>query len=193
MKQSLEQNPRLQAYADLLRQWQAKINLVSNATLDDLWTRHMADSAQLLELLPKRPCRLLDMGSGAGFPGLVLAILGAGEVTLVESDVRKCAFLREAARITETPVTIHSQRLEQLPPQQADVITARALAPIAQLLHWGQPHLNPGGIYLFLKGQAVEEELTAATKQWHISEQRLPSATDPRGQIVRITEATARS
>lgn len=187
---NLKQNIRLQTYANLLSSWQKKINLVSGRTLDDLWTRHILDSAQILSLLPKQKFRLLDMGSGAGFPGMIIAILNDyADVTLVESDGRKVAFLQEVARVTETKVTLCNQRIEKLEPQMADVICARALAPISQLLEWGEPHLASGGFYIFLKGSLLEEELTVAMKSWHINQQRVSSQTHPEGQILLITKA----
>ena len=179
---------RLAAYAELLVRWQARINLVGPDTIPDLWRRHMLDSAQLLPRLPAGAKRLVDLGSGAGFPGLVLAILGAPDVHLVESDSRKAAFLREAARVAETPVTVHAARIEKLSPLAADVVTSRALAPLDRLLGLAEPHLAPGGKCLFLKGRAAEDELTAARKEWIITFGRTPSATDPSGIILEIGE-----
>ena len=121
---SRETLERLTAYADLLVKWQAKINLVGPDTIPSLWRRHFLDSAQVFPLLPQGIHRLVDMGSGAGFPGLVLAVMGVGDVHLIESDARKCAFLREAARITGTPVTVHNARIENLAPLGADVEAA---------------------------------------------------------------------
>ena len=179
---------RLSAYADLLVKWQARINLIGPDTLPVLWRRHMLDSAQLLPLLPAGARRLADLGSGAGFPGLVLAILGAPDVQLVESDARKAAFLREVARITATDVTIHVSRIEALAPLGADIITARALAPLGRLLDWAAPHLAPGGVCVFLKGRGGEDELTEARKEWIISCDRAASRTDPSGVILQLRE-----
>jgi len=185
---SRETVERLAAYAELLRHWQTRINLVGPDTLASLWQRHMLDSAQLWPLIPDGARRLVDLGSGAGFPGLVLAILGAPDVHLVESDARKGAFLREAARITATPITLLTRRVEQIPPLAADVITARALAPLPRLLAWAVPHLAPGGQCLFLKGRGAEDELTAAAKDWKIAPRRIPSLTDPDGTILQLCE-----
>ena len=127
---SRETRGRLEVYADLLRKWQPKINLIAPSTLPDLWARHFEDSAQLLQLVPECTKRIADMGSGGGFPGLVLAILTGIETHLIESDSRKGAFLREAARLTDAPVTLHTKRLEAMPSLGADLITARALAPL---------------------------------------------------------------
>jgi 16S rRNA (guanine527-N7)-methyltransferase len=179
---------RLVAYAELLARWQARINLVGPDTLPDLWRRHMLDSAQLLPRLPPGCRRAVDFGSGAGFPGLVLAVLGAPDVHLVESDTRKAAFLREAARVAATPVTVHGGRIEKLAPLAADVVTARALAPLARLLDLAFPHLAPGGRCLFLKGRGAEDELTAARKEWIIAVDRIPSITDPSGLILDLGE-----
>lgn len=179
---------KLGLYADLLVKWQKTINLVGPDTIPSLWSRHFLDSAQLFPLLPQNIHRLMDMGSGAGFPGLVLAILGAPDVHLVESDARKCAFLREVARVTETPVTIHNARIEKVPPLGADLVTARALAPLEKLLTWAEPHLLPGGHCLFLKGRAAEDELTQAAKEWNIATQRIPSLSDPSGLVLHLEE-----
>ena len=189
-KVSRETIQRLSAYAALLVKWQQRINLVSAATLDDLWRRHMLDSAQLLELLPVATGRLVDLGSGAGFPGLVLAILGVPEVHLIESDQRKCIFLAEAARAAgltagANPV-IHNHRIETVGELNASVVTARACAPLDQLLTYAQKFLWHDGKALFLKGAAVEEELTAARKNWSMELERFPSASDPTGCILRI-------
>ena len=183
---SRETLDRLSLYAELLIKWQARINLVGPATLPDLWRRHFLDSAQLAAHLPAGP--VLDLGSGAGFPGLVLAILGHGPVHLVESDQRKCAFLREAARLTGAEVVIHSQRIEGLQNFSVAAVTARALASVAKLLEWAEPFLEPDTQCLFLKGQRCDEELTEAAKQWHITIERIPSLSDPSGLILHLRE-----
>lgn len=182
---------RLEAYAALLERWQERINLVAASTLPDLWRRHMLDSAQLLRSLPDRPCSILDLGSGAGFPGLVLAMLGAGPVTLTESDQRKCAFLAEAIRLTGAPASLHRGRIEDLPAEpRYDVVTARALAPLAKLLGLAERRLRPGGVCLFLKGRGADEELTLAAKEWKMRVERNPSESDPGGWILRVGEIT---
>lgn len=179
---------RLKSYTELLIKWNARINLVSPDSIPTLWARHIADSAQLFRFIPRNAPNLLDVGSGAGFPGLVLAILGAPNVHLVESDQRKVAFLREAARVADTPVSIHAARIEQVAPFTAGVITARALAPLSKLLEWTAPFHGPETLCLFLKGQAVEAELTDATKQWTMDVDRQPSVTDPTGTILALRE-----
>lgn len=179
---------RLKAYAELLVKWQARINLVGPDTLPALWRRHFLDSAQLYPHLPQSVHRVADLGSGAGFPGLVLAVMGVPDVHLVESDVRKAAFLREAARVTGATVTVHAERSEKLAPLGADVVTSRALAPLGKLLDLASRHLAEGGLCLFLKGRGSEDELTAARKEWIITSDRFPSVTDPMGAILQIRE-----
>jgi 16S rRNA (guanine527-N7)-methyltransferase len=191
---SRETLERLEAYAALLTKWQARINLVGPATLPELWRRHMLDSAQLFGLLPPGTRVVVDLGSGAGFPGLVLAALGVPEVHLIESDSRKCAFLREAARVMGVAATIHNRRIEQVPPFAADVVTARALAPLSVLLGYAFPFLQAAvdkgdsGECLFLKGRAAPEELTLASKEWKMAIERVASLSDPDGLILRISE-----
>ena len=187
---SRETLERLIIYSDLLIKWQAKINLVGPETLADLWSRHMLDSAQLFPLIRPNAKRLVDLGSGAGFPGLVLGVLGVPDVHLVESDARKCAFLREAARLTGTSVTIHNKRIEQIVPLEADIVTARALAPLAKLLDWAFPHLAKGGECLFLKGRGADDELTATAKEWNIALDRIVSLTDPAGLVLQLREVS---
>lgn len=185
---SRETLARLEAYAALLRRWQRAINLVGESTLGDVWRRHFLDSAQLFRFLPSPPCCIADLGSGAGFPGLVLAILGAGQVHLIEADVRKSAFLREALRVTGTPAILHEERVEQAVSIKVDVVTARALASLDRLIAFALPLLKPGGICLFSRGSGSQEELTQAVKQWKMRVERFPSETYPQGWIVRLGE-----
>lgn len=189
---SRETLSRLKAYAALLAQWNARINLVSRDSLRDPWRRHFLDSAQLLPLMPRGIRSLIDLGSGGGFPGLVLAIMGVPGVTLVESDARKCAFLRETARIAEAPVTIHSTRIEVLPPHPADVVTARGCAPLDRLLVFAQGLIGPHTTCLFLKGERAAEELTAACRAWTMTASLHPSRSDPRGVIVALEQIARR-
>lgn len=146
--------------------------------------RHYLDSAQLKNMAPAG--RWLDLGSGAGFPGIVLAILGVGETHLVESDQRKVLFLREAARVSGAAATVHHGRIEAAAAPMADVITARALAPLPDLLNLAARFATPQTILLLPKGQDVEQELTEATKYWSMEVERLPSQTDPAGVILRL-------
>ena len=189
---SRETMARLSAYAALLERWQRRINLVAGDSLADLWRRHFLDSAQLLALIPAPTAVALDIGSGAGFPGLVLAILGVRGIRLVEADARKCAFLREAARVAgltlERDVFIVNRRLEKVPPFAADLVTGRAVAPLVDLLRLTEPFRRPGTTCLFHKGGRVEEELTEAAKTWRMAVERFPSRSDPSGTILRLTE-----
>ena len=185
---SRETVDRLKIYADLLQTWNQKINLVSKSTIPDLWQRHIRDSAQLFPLLPPGAQTLLDLGSGAGFPGLVLSILGVPKVHLAESDQRKCAFLREAARVAGATLTVHAKRIEAIAPFPVDVITARALAPVSELLDLAAPFIGENTKLVFLKGQNVEVELTEAHKRWRISARQIASLTDSAGTIVCMDE-----
>lgn len=179
---------RLSVYLELLIKWNEKINLVSRTSLADPWRRHIQDSAQLQRLLPSPAAPLLDIGSGAGFPGLVLAIIGAGEVHLAESDRKKCEFLREAARITDTRVNIHPTRVENIEPFEVRAVTSRACAPLDRLLGLAAPFLADGGTGLFLKGATINKELTIAAKNWTMRVEQIPSVTDDNGVCLRIEE-----
>jgi 16S rRNA (guanine527-N7)-methyltransferase len=181
---------RLEAFVDLLLTWQAKTNLIAPSTIPELWTRHIADSLQLLRLAPKAQT-WVDFGSGGGFPGLVIAcsLKTPGVVHLVESNTRKAAFLREAARVTGAPAMIHATRIEEFIADTAllpEVVTARALAPLTQLLDYAAPFIEKGAKALFLKGQDVAHELTEASKYWRIDAELVPSQTDAGGRIVVI-------
>lgn len=177
---------RLRLYMDLLGTWQARINLVGRGSLGDAWRRHVLDSAQLHRLLPPAARTLVDLGSGAGFPGLVIAILGGPTVHLVESDARKCVFLREVIRQTDADAVVHNARAEAIPALAAEVVTARALAALPKLLEYAAPFLAPGGCCLFLKGRDAERELTESAKTWKMTVQRIPSLSDPSGMILRL-------
>ena len=174
------------AYLDLLRRWQRAVNLVGASTLEDPWRRHILDCAQIVPLVPADARAVLDLGSGAGLPGLVLALLGVPGVHLVESDQRKAQFLREAARLTGAPVTIHAQRIEQVSGLTADVVTARALAPLPRLLALAEPFLTPQTICLFLKGKTAEGELTEARRSWHMFTEFLPSRSGSSGVLLKL-------
>ena len=187
MSVSRETRDRLLVFAGLLERWNARINLVAPGEIGRLWPRHIEDSLQLQPLVPAGTTQFTDLGSGAGFPGLILAMASGIPVTLVEADQRKCAFLREAARVTGTDASVVAARIEatQLPP--APLVTARALAPLPRLLALAKPHLAPGGTCLFLKGASVEDELTAARREWHMRVMLQPSRTDPQGAVLAIT------
>jgi len=157
---SRETIDKFQAYLTLLEKWQRRINLVAKSTLAEAWQRHILDSGQLAALYPPQTTRVMDVGSGAGFPGLVLAIMGGVTVDLVESDQRKAVFLSTVIRELGLPAKVHNQRIETLPRLFPDVITARALAPVPKLLKLIENQLSPEIVCLFLKGAAVEDELT---------------------------------
>lgn len=181
---SRETFARLKIYEGTLRQWQERINLVSRNTLDDVWRRHFLDSLQLAKWVePGR--RVLDMGSGAGFPGMVVAIVTGAPVRLAESDARKCAFLREVRRLTDAPAEIEEGRVEDMD-DQFDIVMARALAPLKQLLAYAEPLLATAGTCLFLKGSQAADELTDAAEIWNMDVEQHPSASDPRGVVLRI-------
>jgi 16S rRNA (guanine527-N7)-methyltransferase len=189
---SRETEARLDRYVDLLLEWQAKTNLVAPSTLPNLWTRHISDSLQLLTLAPSAKA-WADLGSGGGFPGVVLACVLAevpdARVHLVERNAKKAAFLREALRVTNTPGTIHLADIGDSVDRivgKVDCVTARALAPLHQLIGFAEPLVKQGAKALFLKGQDVEAELTEATKYWNIKPQLHSSRTGGHGWIVEL-------
>ena len=157
---SRETIDKFQAYLTLLEKWQRQINLVSNKTLADVWQRHILDSGQLAAYYPPQTRHILDVGSGGGFPGLVLAIMGGVMVDLVESDQRKAVFLSTVIRELGLPAKVHNQRIETMPNLRPDVITARALAPVPKLLNLIETQLSAECVCLFLKGASIEDELT---------------------------------
>ena len=179
---------RLDRFAHLLLRWNARINLISRRDEPAIWPRHILDSAQLVTLLADSPGPIIDLGSGAGFPGLVLAILTGMPVHLVESDQRKAAFLREASRVADVNATVHAIRAETLLLPPAPVVTARALASIAALLPLALPLLRPDGFCVFPKGRGADAELTAAATEWHMRVERFPSRTSPDATLLRISE-----
>ena len=186
---SRETLDRLERYAELLAKWQRSINLVAASTLADVWRRHFLDSAQLLPFIPDETPSLADLGTGAGFPGLVIACLRPElAVRLVEADARKAAFLGEVARglgLGKVAVTIG--RMEKVSPQPSSVVTARALAPLDQLCDWAKPWCSDAAICLFHKGKHHFAELTEARLRWTIDCDVIRSLTDPDGVILRIT------
>ncbi|HEV7440899.1 MAG TPA: 16S rRNA (guanine(527)-N(7))-methyltransferase RsmG [Methylobacterium sp.] len=190
---SRETAAKLDLYVAQLRRWQSVKNLVGPATLSEVWTRHVADALQLLDLAPEAT-RWLDLGSGAGIPGLILAIAGADRpgftVDLVESNARKCAFLTEAARLTGAPARVHNARIEDVIGRLAgaEIVCARALANLDQLLAWTEPLLKMGTTGLFPKGRDVEAELTQAAQRWRFVYDLHPSRTDSAARIVRVTD-----
>jgi 16S rRNA (guanine527-N7)-methyltransferase len=190
---SRETLERLDRFVAELLSWQQRMNLIASSTVPILWTRHIADSLQLLRLAPKAKT-WADFGSGAGFPGLVLACALAdtpgATVHLVESSTKKAAFLNEAARVTAAPAIIHAVRVVDFVnnrPGRIEVVTARALAPLPKLLAEAYPLLKTGTMALFPKGQDVEAELTDAAKCWSIQSSLETSLTEPKARIVKIT------
>ena len=180
----------LEAYAALLTDWNSRHNLVSENTLPDIWHRHMLDSAQLEPLIPAKAQTLADLGSGAGFPGLVLAILRRDslKVTLFEATKKKADFLSAVTETLSLPVTVVTERIEAVPPQIFHAVTARAFAPLNALLTAAHKFVGPRTICLFLKGQKLELELTEAAKTWKMVTQKHPSKTHPLGVILEIRD-----
>lgn len=190
---SRETMRRLELYHQLVLKWTPKINLISKSAQQTLWERHLLDSAQLWNLRPKSAKSWFDLGSGGGFPGMVMAIIAAEadpevHVTLVESDARKGAFLRTVARETGIDVTVLTERAETLAPNQADLVSARALAPVADLLGYAAGILRSGGVCLFLKGRNHQKELEQAAEMWSFEAEKTPSFTDPDGVVLRIED-----
>ena len=175
---------KLDEYVALVEKWQPRVNLVSPASLPDIWMRHIWDSAQLAPLIPSGSPRLLDVGSGARFPGLVLAILTNADCHLVESDQKKAIFLRTVIRECGLTATVHNHRIETLPCLEASIITARALAPLDRLLSLLAGQLRPGTRCLFLKGAQAEVELAAVQKMPNLAWRRHPSLTNPEGSVI---------
>jgi 16S rRNA (guanine527-N7)-methyltransferase len=196
---SRETMNRLDRFVEVLLRWQQHTNLISASSVQQLWTRHIADSLQLLALAPEAKI-WVDLGSGGGFPGLALACALAdkpgAKVHLVESKAKKCVFLREAAEAAAVPVDIHCERIEDFvrhSPKNLDMVTARALKPLAELLYLAYPLLKTGAKALFLKGQDIDVELTEASKCWNIQTHLVPSLTDARGRIVAIESLKLRA
>jgi 16S rRNA (guanine527-N7)-methyltransferase len=195
---SRETAQRLDMFVDCLLRWQKTTNLIAPATIPEIWTRHIADSLQLLELVPDANV-WIDLGSGAGFPGLAIACALVGRtgavVHLVESNAKKAAFLREATRLTAAPADVHHVRIEDFASTfagTADVITARALAPLNDLLGYVHPLMKSGAQALLLKGQDVGFELTESAKYWNIEARLIPSRTAPLSKIVIVSGLESR-
>jgi len=192
---SRETLDRLELYAALLIKWQKTINLIAPSTVPLIWSRHMLDSAQLMDHAPKTAATWLDLGSGGGFPGLVCAAIAAEthpamRVSLVEADLRKAAFLRETARQMGLSVGVFSRRIEDLPPQRADVISARALSSLPALCGYAHRHLAEAGVALFQKGARHAEELELARQGWQMDVTIIPSVTDAEAVLLRIERLT---
>lgn len=189
---SRETFERLEAFQALITKWNDRINLVGRSTIEQLWSRHIIDSAQLMRYIPEGTKVLTDFGSGAGFPGLMLSLLGVPDVHLVESDSRKAAFLTEASRLSPGRVHIHNDRIEALTPWKSDIITARALAPLPWLLKLCSPFLEQGSKALFLKGANAKREIEDAEVHWEIDAFCHPSITDTEAWIVQLNTVKRR-
>lgn len=192
---SRETLDRLELLAQLLVKWNAKINLVSPSTIDDLWTRHILDSAQIFKMAEGDPGRWLDIGSGGGFPGLVIAILNMEletpwDITMMESDIRKCTFLRTVLRETGAVANVVTARIEKAEPQKADVVSARALADLSKLFEFTERHMLPTGQALFPKGVNWKKELQAAEKSWSFSSEVIKSETQEGAVILKVRDIT---
>ena len=192
---SRETAARLDRFVALLLDWQDRMNLIAASTVPTLWTRHIADSLQLLVIAPQAR-KWVDLGSGGGFPGVpiacALAEQSAAEVHLIESNKKKAGFLHEVVRVTGAPAIVHAERIADFAHGfrgELDAVTARALAPLPELLSIAYPLLKSGARGLFPKGQDVEAELTQATKCWSIQASFVPSRTNPKSQVVVIREA----
>ena len=190
---SRETEDKLDALCALVVKWNPAINLVSKTTLPEIWSRHVLDSAQLFAFVPSYACNWLDLGSGAGFPGLVLAILAEDlkpnfNITLVESDQRKAVFLSEAVRTLAATASVKCQRIEDLLPQNANIVSARALAPLEVLCGFAKTHLSANGIAIFPKGVNYESEIAKARASWRFSIQTTPSHSDPTAAIISLKD-----
>lgn len=190
---SRETQERLDVYLALLRKWNRKINLVAPSTLETAWSRHFLDSAQILEMAPQGWTHWVDIGSGGGFPGMVIAVLTADEmpdrqISLIEADTRKATFLRTVARETGAGVNVIADRIEQADPQNADVVSARALAPLPRLLEYVHRHCRPGGTALLMKGAQAQSEVSEARKSWHFDLKESPSLTESQAVILEVRE-----
>lgn len=183
---------RLRRFVDLLLRWNATLNLIAAKDAGMVWDRHVADSMQLVPLMPVGIERAVDLGTGGGFPGLVLAIATGVRFDLIESDRRKASFLRTAVLETGATATVHACRIEDAPVASAALVTARGLAPLPRLLPLVDRFLTTDGVCLLLKGAKVEEELAAAKCDWTMTADRVPSKTSADGVILRITKLRAR-
>lgn len=195
MNVSRETIADLEGFAALTTKWNAKINLVARGTINDLWNRHIVDSAQLYRFAPESYEKWVDIGSGGGFPGIVMAIIGKAkcpnaEFCMIESDQRKAAFLRTVARELQLPVNVIAKRIEDASPQKADVVSARALASLSGLIPHAVRHLSPHGTALFHKGRQAASEIADAQKNWSFDLEEYPSITDPEARILAIQRIT---
>ena len=187
---SRETEARLARYENLLLERNQTLSLISGTTADIIWTRHFLDSAQLLPLIQRPDQPLVDLGTGAGFPGLVLAIIGLPDVHLVEHNMQKVAFLRSVAEALNLPVTVHGMKSDAVKPFVAGTVTARALRPLDELIGLGRRFLGQHSVCLFPKGRRAEEEMVVAARKWHMKVERFPSVTDAESTIFRLSDVT---
>lgn len=188
---SRETYEELLAFANLVNKWTPKINLISKSTVPDVWNRHIVDSVQLFGVAPLKFETWVDIGSGGGFPGIVMAILGkafqpGARFTLIESDLRKATFLRTAARELSLPVNVIADRIEKAAPQDADIVSARALTAFSMLLPLIDRHLKTEGVALLHKGQSYESEILEARQSWHFDLEEHPSMTNPEARLLSV-------
>ena len=184
---SRETEGRLARYEAILLERNQTLSLIAPSTIDILWTRHFLDSAQLAALIPDQEKPVIDIGTGAGFPGMVLAIIGLPDVHLIENNMQKVGFLRSVVAELDLPVTIHPMKSEAVRPFQAGAVTARALKPLGQLIGLGRRFLGPESVCIFPKGRRAEEEMAEAGRKWHMKAERFPSLTDPESTIFRLS------
>jgi 16S rRNA (guanine527-N7)-methyltransferase len=178
---------RLDVFARLLVRWNPTIKLVSDQDIANLWTRHIADALQIVRHIPPQVDHAIDLGSGGGFPGLVLALATNIHFDLIEADSRKAAFLQEAVTLTKTNATVHANRAQEVALPARMLITARALAPLPRLLELAQPFVAEGGICLFPKGEQADLEIRDAHKDWIMDLQQIPSSTSSKGRVLRVS------
>lgn len=186
---SRETLKKFELYAEMLEKWQKSINLVSNSTLSDKWLRHFYDSAQLIEHIKNsdKPLKILDLGSGAGFPGLVISLLEAGEVHLVEGVGKKCSFMKQVIQKTNMNAIVHNERIEQMEVFPVDLITSRACAELDKLLELTYPFMTEFSECLFLKGERSDEEINNASKKWTFDVKKIPSKSEESGMILHLS------
>lgn len=178
----------LERYVDLVKAFQEKFNLIGPNTVDSIWERHVLDSAQLIKQLPSEPSQIADFGSGAGFPGIVLSILTHHSVTCVESTQKKAQFLTHVVEELSLPVTVINARIEDLEFMEFDVVTARALAPLSDLIKLARPHLRKSGYMLFLKGESYKEEIRRSQLKWVFTCHEFKSITNEKSRILKISD-----
>lgn len=191
---SRETIENIRIYARLLKKWQKKLNLVSETSLSDMWSRHFYDSFQLKELFDRSKAenlRILDIGSGAGFPGLLLSMLGLGEFHMVESNGKKCIFMRQVIRETNCNAVVHNARAEMIKPFHVDYIVSRACASLDKLFDLGRNFIREDTICLFLKGQIVDKEITEAGLNWDFKVEKHTSASEESGVILKVSHIKA--